>query len=154
MVANPCLTKVNVAPTGAMSIQLERLLNSRNSDDLRISSASCSTFRHTMSPSALMDSNFTQSRRLLAYPGGLIGSPSYSKNAPLPMLHQNHAQTEVGYALMKFDTLQSFRNLSHAVRACHNNCQQCARVSQLSAGKSVLMLDKFMCTRHQRPVRK
>ena len=56
--------------------------------------------------------------------------------------------------MMKYDTLQSFRDLSDAVRRCHNNCRKCTRVSQLSAEKSVLMLDKLMCTRHQRPVGK
>ena len=41
-------------------------------------------------------------------------------------------------AMMKFDSFQSFDDLSHAV---HNHCRKCARMSQLSAEKSVLMLD-------------
>ena len=75
---------------------------------------------------------------------------SLLKDAPLPMLNQSDAQTD-GHATMKFDTFQSFPDLSHAVRGCHNNCSKCASVSQLSAEKSVLMLYKLMCTRHQRP---
>ena len=67
------------------------------------------------------------------------------------VLNHSDAQTEDGHAMMKFDSFQAFWNLSHAVRGCHNNCRKCARMSQLSAEKSVLMLDKLMCTRHQRP---
>ena len=52
---------------------------------------------------------------------------------------------------MKFDSFQSFEDLSHAV---HNHCRKCARMSQLSAEKSVLMLDTLMCTRRQRQVGK
>ena len=65
------------------------------------------------------------------------------KGAPLPLLNQSDAQTEDGHAKMKFDTFQSFRDLSHAVRGCHNNCRKYARMSQLSAEKSVLMLFQY-----------
>ena len=72
-------------------------------------------------PSAAMDSNSTQSRRLFAHTGGLTGSSP--QEAPLPMLTTSDAQTEDGHAIMELDTFQSLRDLSHAVRECI--CHEC-----------------------------
>ena len=58
---------------------------------------------------------------VFSFTGGLIGSPP--QEAPQPMLSQNDAQTEDGHAMMEFDTFQSLRNLSHAVRGCI--CHEC-----------------------------
>ena len=65
-----------------------------------------------------------------------------AKTAKQWVLNKSHAQTEDGHAMIKFDTFQSFWDLSHAVRGCHFNCRKCARASQLSAQKSMLMLSK------------
>ena len=54
-------------------------------------------------PSAFMDSNFTQSRRLLARTGGLTGIVSPLTAAPLPLSNQGDAQVKDGHAMVKFD---------------------------------------------------
>ena len=61
----------------------------------------------TDQPSVVMDSSFTQSRRLFAHAGGLTGSPP--QEVSLPMLTKSDEQTEDGHAMMTFDTLHSFR---------------------------------------------
>ena len=109
--------------------------------------------RHTMSLSThgfqlhIVPSSFRSHRRLDRVASSL-------KDAPLPMLDQSNVRTEDRHAMMKLDTFQSFRDLSHAVRGCNTNCRKCTRMSQPSAEKSALMLDKQMCTRRQKPVRK
>ena len=55
-------------------------------------------------PSAFVDSNFTQSRRLVRSHRRPDLVASLLKDAPLPMLTES-AQTEDGHAMMKFDTL-------------------------------------------------
>ena len=154
VVANHGLTAANVAPSGATSIQLEGSMNSRNSSDLGLSSASRSTFRHTTLPHS------THGFQLHAVPSSFRSNKrpdkvaSLLKEAPRPMSNQSHAQPEDGQAIMKFDTFQSFWDLSHAVRRCHNNCRKCARMSQLSPEKSVLTLHFLVCMRRQRAARK
>ena len=68
-----------------------------------------------------MDSNFAQSRRLVRSHKRPDRVASLLKDVPLPMLNQNDLQMEDGHAMMKFDTFPSYRNLSHAVRGCHNS---------------------------------
>ena len=80
---------------------------------------------------------------------------SSTEHACCKLLNQIDAQTEDGHAMMKFDTFSLIPGLKPEWQRKHyNNCQTCAIMSQLSAGKSMLMLDKLMRTRHQRASRK
>ena len=84
-------------------------------------------------PSVLVDSNFTQSGHLVRSHRRPDRVASLLKDAPLPMLNQNDAQTEDGHAMMKFDTFQSFRDLSHTVRGCNETVNKCAQTSRLTS---------------------
>ena len=63
-------------------------------------------------------------------PASAVGS-STKQRPTCNMLNQSDVQTEDGHAMMKFDTFHSFRNLSHAVRGCHETVIKCAPTCKL-----------------------
>ena len=113
-----------------------------------------------------MDSNFSQSRRLVRSHRRPDRVASLLKDAPLPMLNQSDAQTEDGHAMMKSDTFQSFQDLSHAVRGCHNSVlslrveQKALLLKVEQKGRHKTTVDNCVLTSqlahasHQRPVGK
>ena len=74
-----------------------------------------------------MDSNFTQSRRLVRSRWRPDRVASLLEDAPPPMLNRERRTDGSWTSMDMLSTFHSFQDLSHAVRGCHKTVNKCAR---------------------------